>query len=70
MDPAANEVPLSPGEVAQMLRVHPRTVTRWANEGLLTVFRTPAGHRRFRRAEVEAFLVPETIPPRLGCETG
>jgi hypothetical protein len=37
-----------------MLGVDPRTVTRWANGGLLTVARTPGGHRRFYKVEVDA----------------
>ncbi|SHI45627.1 DNA binding domain-containing protein, excisionase family [Nocardiopsis flavescens] len=52
---------LTSGEVAQMLRVTAVTVARWADTGRLTSFRTPGGHRRFLRAEVEAYLVPETV---------
>jgi excisionase family DNA binding protein len=47
---------LTPAEVAKMFRVRPQTVTRWANEGKLTSGRTPGNHRRYRAAEVEAFL--------------
>ncbi|WP_073381981.1 BldC family transcriptional regulator [Nocardiopsis flavescens] len=55
--------PLTSGEVAQMLRVTPVTVARWADQGKLSSFRTLGGHRRFHRAEVEAYLVPETVRP-------
>lgn len=51
---------LTSGEVAQMLRVTAVTAARWADTGKLTSFRTPGGHRRFLRTEVEAYLVPET----------
>lgn len=38
---------LSPGEVAALFGVNPKTVIRWAQEGKLTAIRTPGGHRRF-----------------------
>lgn len=47
---------LTPGEVATMFRVHPKTVTRWAAAGHLTAFRTLGGHRRFSRTQVEVLL--------------
>ncbi|MFD6097406.1 BldC family transcriptional regulator [Nocardiopsis flavescens] len=59
--PQQTPEPLTSGEVAQMMRVTSVTVARWADTGKLTSFRTPGGHRRFHRAEVEALLVPETV---------
>lgn len=53
--PPAGEI-LSPGEVAKWLRVDPKTVTRWANEGIISSFRTLGGVRRYRRAEIQAHL--------------
>ena len=47
---------LTPGEVAVMFRVDPKTVTRWAKAGKLTSIRTLGGHRRYREAEVRALL--------------
>lgn len=47
---------LTPGEVAALFRVDPKTVTRWAAEGRIGSIRTPGGHRRFREAEVRALL--------------
>jgi excisionase family DNA binding protein len=47
---------LSPAEVAQILRVDPKTVTRWAKTGKLSFMWTPGGHRRYLRSEVESFL--------------
>ena len=47
---------LTPAEVAQLFRVDPKTVTRWARAGRLTCVRTLGGHRRFRADEVEAYL--------------
>lgn len=46
---------LTPAEVAVMLRVDPKTVTRWARAGKLSSIRTPGGHRRYSEAEVRAF---------------
>jgi excisionase family DNA binding protein len=44
---------LTPAEVARMLRVGPKTVTRWEQEGKLRCIKTLGGHRRFRRSDVE-----------------
>ena len=43
---------LTPGEVARILRVDPKTVTRWASQGRIQSVRTPGGHRRFYAAEI------------------
>ena len=51
-----NERLLTPGEVAALFRVDPKTVTRWAASGRITRIRTPGGHRRFRESEVRALL--------------
>ena len=47
---------LTPAEVAEMFRVRPKTVTRWAKAGKLQAVRTLGGHRRFRAAEVYELL--------------
>lgn len=47
---------LTPGEVAQLFSVDPKTVSRWASHGKLEAFRTLGGHRRYRAAEVAALL--------------
>src|ERR1039457_7630822 len=39
-----------------MLRVDPKTVTRWARGGKLSSIRTPGGHRRYSENEVRGFL--------------
>jgi excisionase family DNA binding protein len=53
---------LTPGEVALMFRVDPKTVARWATGGRLGCIRTPGGHRRFLESEVTALLADETKP--------
>jgi excisionase family DNA binding protein len=47
---------LTPGEVAAMFRVDPKTVARWAAAGRMSRIRTPGGHSRFRESEVRAML--------------
>lgn len=49
-----NDEVMSPGEVAIELGVDPKTVTRWAQQGIIPFFTLPKGHRRFYRADVEA----------------
>jgi excisionase family DNA binding protein len=54
---------LTPGEVASLFRVDPKTVTRWAAAGRISSIRTPGGHRRFRESEVRALLHGERDEP-------
>ena len=63
--PADAEHLLTPGEVASLFRVDPKTVTRWASAGRIGSIRTPGGHRRFRESEVRnmlASLTSEALP--------
>lgn len=58
-DPAsadARDTLLTPAEVAQLFRVDPKTVTRWAQAGKLSSIRTLGGHRRYRHDEVMRLL--------------
>lgn len=65
-----NERLLTPGEVATLFRVDPKTVTRWASAGRIGSIRTPGGHRRFRESEVKSLLADltseATAPPSHG----
>ena len=47
---------LTPGEVAALWGVNPKTVTRWAAAGRLHSIKTPGGHRRFYESIVRAQL--------------
>jgi excisionase family DNA binding protein len=49
-------------EVAQLLRVSPKTVSRWAKEGKLPFLRTVGGHRRYPETEIRALLAALTEP--------
>jgi excisionase family DNA binding protein len=52
-DPESTSSYLLPGEVAEVLQVSPKTVTRWAKEGKLASRRTLGGHRRYARTDIE-----------------
>ena len=47
---------LSLSDVAVMLGVHPSTVRAWADQGVLPVYRTEGGHRRFLQDEIDLWL--------------
>ena len=59
---SSSERLLTPGEVAALFRVDPKTVTRWAASGRISSIRTPGGHRRFRQSEVRALLRGDAEP--------
>lgn len=67
MQNSSTERLLTPGEVATLFRVDPKTVTRWASAGRIGSIRTPGGHRRFRESEVRSMLADltseATLPP-------
>jgi excisionase family DNA binding protein len=45
---------LHSAEVADILQVSPKTVSRWAKEGKLPFLKTLGGHRRYPEAEIRA----------------
>ncbi|HEX3394808.1 MAG TPA: helix-turn-helix domain-containing protein [Acidimicrobiales bacterium] len=47
---------LTPGQVADLLHVSPKTVNRWADQGRIGCLVTLGGHRRFARTEVAAVM--------------
>jgi excisionase family DNA binding protein len=49
---------LTTGESADIVGVSVDTIKRWERAGKITSLRTPTGHRRFRRGDVEALLQP------------
>lgn len=55
---------LTPTEVAQLMRVNPKTVTRWANDGRLVSISTLGGHRRYSGQQIRALMRGESSPPQ------
>ena len=47
---------LRTAQVAELLQVSPKTVSRWAQEGMLPYFRTLGGHRRYPDREIRGLL--------------
>jgi excisionase family DNA binding protein len=47
---------LRPAEVADLLSVSPKTVSRWAKEGKLPFLKTLGGHRRYPAAEIQELV--------------
>lgn len=56
MTDAGGDQYLTPSQVADVLHVSPKTVSRWADHGFLPCLVTLGGHRRFRREDVEEIL--------------
>lgn len=52
---------LTPGEVAKLFRVDPKTVTRWAHSGKLACITTPGGHKRFWESSIMKYLKTEEV---------
>jgi excisionase family DNA binding protein len=47
---------LRTAQVAELLQVSPKTVSRWAQEGRLPYLRTLGGHRRYPDQEIRELL--------------
>src|ERR671925_2174558 len=47
---------LTLGQAAKYLGVAQSTIRKWSDDGKLPAFYTPGGHRRYRRADLDAFL--------------
>ena len=67
---------LHPAEVADILHVSPKTVSRWAKEGKLPFLKTLGGQRRYPEAEIRELAnqlqVPTTtaaVDPALGSSS-
>ena len=62
---AAAELPryLRAAEVAAILQVSPKTVSRWAKEGKLPFLKTLGGHRRYPAAEIRQLAEELRVQP-------
>ena len=57
--PIANNIEpmLTTTEVARLLHVHPNTLRRWSDSGIIKVYRLgPRADRRFREEDITRFL--------------
>ena len=57
---------LRTAQVAELLHVSPKTVSRWAQEGMLPHVRTLGGHRRYSDQEIRALLETLSEPSSAG----
>jgi excisionase family DNA binding protein len=55
-DKPARPTYLRTQEVADLLHVSPKTVSRWAYDGKLPCLRTLGGHRRYPEAEIRELI--------------
>ena len=62
---AAADLPryLHTAEVADILQVSPKTVSRWAKEGKLPFLRTLGGHRRYPATEIRQLADELEVQP-------
>ena len=56
MSKDAKRTYLRTAEVADLLHVSPKTVSRWAQDGKLPFLRTLGGHRRYPEAEIRELI--------------
>jgi excisionase family DNA binding protein len=54
--PLAENDWLTLGRAARYLGVAQSTIRKWSDSGRLRAFKTPGGHRRYRRADLDDFL--------------
>ena len=53
-------------EVSELLHLHPHTIRRWADEGLIKAYRIgPRRDRRFKREDIAATFFREETEPTL-----
>ena len=64
---------LNIGQAAEYVGVSAASLRKWSNEGLVAVYRTPGGQRRYHRDDLDRFMssMREASPrshavPRLG----
>lgn len=56
MDEITEGWTLTPHQAAQLLGVSPDTVKVWGDKGKIPCWRTPTGHRRYRRSDIDAII--------------
>lgn len=69
-DQAATPIPLArgefltPGAVARMMGVTPKTISNWCERGYLDFVAMPSGHRRIPKAAAERLMNRQTESDR------
>lgn len=66
---------LNVGQAAAYLGVSPASLRKWSDQGLVPVYRTPGGQRRFSTADLDEFMRSmrepgAATPPRAGAVRG
>jgi excisionase family DNA binding protein len=59
---------LSVGEAAELLGVSAASLRKWSDQGLVPVYRTPGGQRRYSPADLQRFI-ESMREPRSGPST-
>jgi excisionase family DNA binding protein len=49
-------------DAAQILQVHPFTVAKWIDRGMIKAWRTAGGHRRVQAEDLRRYLVDNHLP--------
>ena len=49
-------------KASQYCNVSPKTIINWIDAGHIKAYRTPGGHRRINRRDLEAFMTHQGIP--------
>ncbi len=49
-------------QVSELLQVSPQTIVNWIEAGKLEAYRTPGGHRRIKRSDLEDFTRKHNMP--------
>ena len=49
-------------QVSELLQVSPQTIVNWIEAGKLEAYKTPGGHRRIKKSDLEAFVKQHSMP--------
>lgn len=63
-----NDEVLTTFQAARYCRVSHKTIERWIDERKLPAYRTPGGHRRIFKRDLDRFLEIHRMPPVVGVE--
>ena len=49
-------------QVSELLQVSPQTIVNWVEAGRLEAYKTPGGHRRIKKSDLEEFVRKHNMP--------